>query len=389
MAQGSGSSSVRGSRRAARTMLPLAGARRDRAVAFAGLPRDALIDLLIESGGSRSAASATAAKLVRWFHARPLGADDAPDRAALSIGPWADAALATLDFAPTLGVRERVESSDGTVRLALGARDGAVIETVLIPGPQRTTVCISSQVGCARGCTFCETARLGLMRHLESAEIVDQVRIATALGTTHMPHPVSNVVFMGMGEPFDNLAAVARATHVLSDDAGLAISPSRITVSTVGVADKLGEFFRTARGRLAVSLNAPDDARRSRVMPVNDRFDLATLKASLLAVVPGAHKILFEYVLIAGVNDALDDARMVADFLRGMRARLNVIPLNAGPDETLRPPTDEAMDAFTAELRARGVIVLVRRTRGDEVGGACGQLAGAVRGRLLPAPSSA
>jgi 23S rRNA (adenine2503-C2)-methyltransferase len=259
--------------------------------------------------------------------------------------------------------------------MALRARDGALLETVVIPGPNRTTVCISSQVGCARACTFCETGMLGLVRQLDAGEIVDQVRIAVA----EWGSPVQNIVFMGMGEPFDNIGQVALATQILSDDLALAIAPSRITVSTVGVADKLATFFATCCAELAISLNAPDDARRSRIMPINDRFDLEALKASLLAALPKGRKVLFEYVLIAGFNDAPEDADLVASFVRGIPARVNVIPVNPGPNPAHRAPSTEVLDAFVGRLASRGVTTLVRRARGQDVGGACGQLAGARR----------
>src|SRR5262249_5256494 len=161
---------------------------------------------------------------------------------------------------------------------------------VIIPGPARTTLCVSSQAGCARACTFCETGRLGLERQLDAAEIVDQVRLAAALWQRRSAErhgcgapPLPNIVFMGMGEPFDTLPVVLRSIRLLTDPRAFAFAPSRITVSTVGVADKLAVFFAGTRAELAVSLNAPDDERRSRIMPINARFAIARLRAALVS----------------------------------------------------------------------------------------------------------
>jgi 23S rRNA (adenine2503-C2)-methyltransferase len=308
---------------------------------------------------------------------------DAPpwDGAALSelgIGAWAHPALLSLEVEPALEIIERAGTDDGTERLVLRARDGAIVETVIIPGPGRTTVCISSQVGCARACTFCETGRLGLTRQLDAGEIVDQVRIARALWGRRSP-ALSNVVFMGMGEPFDNLSEVARATDVLTDHKGLALPRSRVTVSTVGVADKIGTFFRTCRAELAVSLNAPDDARRDAIMPVNRRFALSELLETLRAELPQGRKVLFEYVLIGGFNDTEADADKLAELVAPVRCRVNVIPLNPGSDPSLRTPDQEVVDRFVARLASRGVVTLVRRPRGRAASGACGQLVSHLR----------
>jgi len=281
----------------------------------------------------------------------------------------------------SLAVRDEVPAEDGTIRLVLAARDGSLIEAVIIPGPARTTVCVSSQVGCARACTFCETGRLGLKRQLDAGEMVDQVRLARSIWTTRKPSapPLQNVVFMGMGEPFDNLAAVLCAIRLLTDPRAFALAPSRITVSTVGVADKLDAFFAGSRAELAVSLNAPDDARRSAIMPVNQRVPLAALREAIVRALPPRRRVLFEYVLFDGFNDAPEDAELVAAFVSGLRCRVNVIPSNPGPDPSLRPPSAERLEAFVARLSSLGVTTLVRRPRGRDVGGACGQLAGAMR----------
>jgi 23S rRNA (adenine2503-C2)-methyltransferase len=339
--------------------------------------------LAARAGAPASTAAATAAKVLR--HAFGRGAEGAPrwDEEALTaigVGAWARPALLALEAAPSLRLAHEAPAEDDTVRLALRARDGALIETVIIPGPQRTTVCVSSQVGCARACSFCETGRHGLSRQLLAGEIVDQVRLARAVwsGRGGAP-PLSNLVFMGMGEPFDNLDEVARSIRLLTDHRAFAFASSRLTVSTVGVAEKLPAFFASCRAELAVSLNAPDDARRDRIMPVNQRTPLAALHEALARTLPPGRRVLFEYVLFDRWNDAPEDAERLAAFTEGLRCRVNVIPCNPGPDPALRPPSAERLDAFVARLSALGVTTLVRRPRGRDVGGACGQLAGALR----------
>ena len=222
------------------------------------------------------------AKVLR--HAYLGGAAPAWDEGALaaaSVGAWARPALLALDPSPSLEIAEEAPSIDDTVRLALRARDGALVETVIIPGPSRTTLCVSSQVGCARACSFCETGRHGLDRQLEAGEIVDQVRLGGARWRARGGAlALSNLVFMGMGEPFDNLGEVTRAIRLLTDPRAFGFAAKRVTVSTVGVVDKLDAFFSGCRAELAVSLNAPDDTRRDAIMPINRRTPLAALRGS-------------------------------------------------------------------------------------------------------------
>lgn len=363
-------------------------ARRDETLVAAHDARS-LAERLAAAGVPASTARVTAGKVVRHVFARvgPVSWN-VETFTSLGIGAWAHETLLAMDPSPSLEVEHEAPATDGTVRLVLRARDGALVEAVLIPGPGRTTLCVSSQVGCARACSFCETGRLGLSRQLSAGEIIDQVRIARALWAKEQDKPaLSNLVFMGMGEPFDNLGEVLRALELLTDERAFAFAPSRVTVSTVGVVDKLPAFFAGCRAELAVSLNAPDDARRRVIMPVNVRFPLAVLREALLRHVPKGRRVLFEYVLFDGFNDAPEDADLVAEWTRGIRCRVNVIPCNPGPDPALRPPTPERLDAFVARLTAHRVTTLVRRPRGRDVGGACGQLAGARRLSVLNADS--
>jgi 23S rRNA (adenine2503-C2)-methyltransferase len=319
--------------------------------------------------------------VLRWaFAGDAPAAWDERCLATLGVGAWARQALAELDPSPSLDIADRATAQDGTVRLLFRARDGALIETVIIPGPARTTLCISSQVGCARACTFCETGRLGLQRQLCSAEIVDQVRLSRSLWRqARAEPPLQNIVFMGMGEPLDNLSEVLRAIGLLTDPRAFGFAPSRITVSTVGVVDKLEAFFHGTRAELAVSLNAPDDTRRGAIMPINTRFPLRDLREAIGRTLPAGRRVLFEYVLFDGFNDAPHDADLLAAWAAGIRCRINVIPCNPGPDPRLRPPPPERLTAFVQRLSSHGITTLVRRPRGRDIGGACGQLAGARR----------
>lgn len=368
-----------------------------------------------------------ARRALRWAFARDDEGDAPWTDEALAdagIGAWARPTLLALCPKPTMTIAERAPSEDGTERLLLRAEDGALVEAVMIPAEagrdhQRTTLCISSQVGCARACTFCETGTLGLTRQLTAGEIVDQFRVMRRLCRADdrpidrrstdptrvtapadpppvdkpgrrrraTEQPVSNVVFMGMGEPMDNLAQVKRAIALMTDQHAFAFAPTRVTVSTVGVADRLEEFFAATRAELAISLNAPDDARRARIMPINERFDLAELRRRLLAAIPDGRRVLFQYALFAGFNDDLSDADLLADYVAPIRCRVNVIPANPGPDPTLVAPSPARVNAFVARLKERGVTALVRRPRGRDVGGACGQLAGSRRLVPLRAPS--
>jgi len=362
-----------------------------------------LAERFMAAGASASTARVTAGKVVRHVFAKIGDAAWNVDAfTALGIGAWAHETLLAMDPTPALGIEHEAPAMDGTIRLLLRARDGALIESVLIPGPARTTLCVSSQVGCARACSFCETGKHGFSRQLSAGEIIDQVRIARALwareqgfgapsaeGDQQPPllnqdkPTLSNIVFMGMGEPFDNLGEVLKALELLTDERAFGFAPSRVTVSTVGVVDKLPAFFSGCRAELAVSLNAPDDERRRIIMPVNVRFPLAALREALLQHLPKGRRVLFEYVLFDHFNDAPEDADLIAEWTRGIRCRVNVIPCNPGPDPALRPPSPERLDAFVARLSEHRVTTLVRRPRGRDVGGACGQLAGARRLSVL------
>ena len=347
---------------------------------FLDWPPQALVAALVgqglRPGQARQAVRALGHAL--WRH----GQDGQQLRA--QLGQAAQAALQALVAGPAEAtLLQDCPSADGSRKLLVSLGDGQVIESVIIPahGGDRTTLCVSSQVGCGRRCVFCETGRLGLRRNLTAGEIAVQLWLAQRVWRDHAgPRPpIRNVVFMGMGEPLDNLQAVADAVALLTDDLGAGLAWRRVTVSTVGVAAKLPAFFATVRANLAVSLNAPDDVRRSALMPVNQRCDLAALKQALRDHLPVGREVLIEYILFAGRNDAPADAALLRAWLEDLPVRLNLIAANPGPDPALQTPSPEAVWRFQKALLDAGVRAMVRHPHGRDVGGACGQLAGAAR----------
>jgi 23S rRNA (adenine2503-C2)-methyltransferase len=295
------------------------------------------------------------------------------------------------DFSlPRMPRPQVVTSRDDTRKLLFVLDARASIESVLIPDPPRLTLCISSQAGCAMGCEFCATARLGLVRHLSAAEIVGQILAAQeylALGER-----ISNVVFMGMGEPLANYDAVVESIEILCADWGLGLSGRRVTVSTVGLVPQMQQLVRDTPASLAVSLTATTDAQRDQLMPVNRRFPLAALLGACRALpIPQRRRITFEYVLLAGVNDSAADAKRLSGLLHGIRSKVNLIPFNAFPGAAFDCPSAETVRRFREELLARGVHATVRQHRGRDVQAACGQLAlaggGIAAGRPAQLPS--
>lgn len=266
------------------------------------------------------------------------------------------------------------ESQDGTVKLTFRCEDGAVIETVYIPADGRNTLCISSQVGCAMGCTFCYTAKMGLKRNLSTAEIVDQVVHARRL-LGERNGRIGNIVFMGMGEPLHNVDNVIRALHILTHDKGLNFSRRKVTVSTSGLVPQIERLGKETDVQLAISLNATTNAMRSQIMPINDRWSLEDLMDALRRFpLDNRERITFEYVLIRDLNDTLADAQRIIELTRGIPAKINLIPFNPHPHTPFQRPSEERIDAFMKYLTDRHVGVYRRRTRGQDEMAACGQL---------------
>lgn len=262
---------------------------------------------------------------------------------------------------------------DGVMKLAFRLDDGARVEAVVIPMANHATVCVSCQVGCRMGCRFCETARIGWRRDLTVDEIVAQVFTVKV----RMGIDVRNVVFMGMGEPLDNFDTVMQAIRVLEDQRGLDIAKRRMTLSTVGLPPGIRRLaaLQWPQLKLAVSLNAPDDALRSKLMPVNNRYPMSVLRAAL-ADYPLArgNALMIEYVLIKGVNDRPEHAVLLADYLRGLTAKLNLIPYNPRRRSSLEAPTEREVETFRKHLINQRVFVRLRGSKGNRIRAACGQL---------------
>jgi 23S rRNA (adenine2503-C2)-methyltransferase len=332
---------------------------------------EALRVRLAELGAPRWRADQIAA----WLYAR--GVDDF--EAMTDLGHELRARLASRFAARALEVESARTSVDGTCKAVLRARDGSLVESVLIPEAQRTTLCISTQVGCPLACAFCATGALGFARNLRAAEIVDQVCEMRRF----LPpgRRITNVVFMGMGEPLLNLPAVIAAARLLLHPKAFALAPRRVTVSTVGIRGRIERLLRAVPVNLAVSLHATTDEVRDRLVPHNRRFPLRELLDALRRLAGSAagptrrRPVFFEYTLIAGVNDGVEEARRLAPLLRGIPAKLNVIPMNRHADSPLGPPDDETIDRFVGEVAASGLPVTLRRSRGSDIDAACGQLA--------------
>ncbi len=283
-------------------------------------------------------------------------------------------ALAAHFTLPTLQPVLVAHAEDDTRKLLFELDGRAAVEAVLIPDPPRLTLCISSQAGCGMGCEFCATARLGLLRNLSAAEIVGQVLSARAL--LRADERISNIVFMGMGEPLANYAAVVEAIEMLTAEWGVAISARRITVSTVGLVPQMQRLVRDTHVNLAVSLAATTDAQRARLMPINRRYTLEALLAMCRALpIPQRRRITFEYVMLAGINDADDDAARLVRLLHGIRAKVNLIPFNPFPGAAFAASSPEVIQHFQERLLAHGVHATIRQSRGRDIQAACGQLA--------------
>ncbi|MBN1336140.1 MAG: 23S rRNA (adenine(2503)-C(2))-methyltransferase RlmN [Deltaproteobacteria bacterium] len=283
------------------------------------------------------------------------------------------AELAERAWLPDLSVLALERASDGTRKVAWTLEDGCVVESVLIPEEDRLTLCVSSQVGCAQGCRFCVTGDLGFTRNLWPSEIALQ-----ALRARDLLDPgerVSNVVLMGMGEPLANLSNLLAALEILLDGHALGFSHRRVTVSTAGLVPALRELAARSPVNLAVSLNASTDAQRDAVMPINRRYPMAVLKRACQEIpIPRGKRISFEYVLIQGFNDSLDDADRLVAWLRGVKAKVNLIPYNENPGRALAQPDAERVKAFQDRVVRAGIQCSIRVSRGLEISAACGQL---------------
>ena len=369
-------------------MLPVAGTRPD----LRSLSLDELA-LLVSGMGAEPY---RARQLFRWLH----------QRGAASIEEMTDLPrafrqrLADETRLATLSIDAVQQSSDGTRKYRLRTEDGKFIEAVYMPEESddteeepaagrggsgdehlrlRRTLCVSTQVGCAMGCGFCMTATMGLLRNLSAGEIADQVyRVNADLRTLGIPgeRALTNLVYMGMGEPLHNYANVKRSLELLLHEEGAHFSQRHITVSTSGLVPAIDRFGEETSVKLAVSLNATTDEQREKLMPVDKKWNIAALLQAVRRFPSRqGRRVTFEYVLLRGVNDSAEDAARLAKLLEGMQVKVNLIPYNENPGLGFGDPGAERVQAFRKELTSRGVTAMIRKNRGRDIAAACGQLA--------------
>ena len=330
------------------------------------LERPALESVLRELGHEPFRAR----QMFRWLYKRGV-----TDVAAMTDLPRdLRASLATRFVVRTPALVHRETSTDVTEKFLLKLDDGRHIETVFIPDTPATTFCISTQVGCAMACAFCLTGKMGLARNLTAGEIVGQVIVLANL--LDLRESAFNIVLMGMGEPLHNYDETMRALRIVCDEHGFAMPPRRITLSTVGLLPQLERLAREpVMPNLAISLHAPTDEQRASLVPVNRKYGVEEIIAACKRFpLKKRRRITFEYVLLANVNDRPVDARRLANLVAGVKAKVNLIPLNAAPGIAFERPSDTAVDAFARILADQGVTVSVRKSRGRDIRAACGQL---------------
>jgi 23S rRNA (adenine2503-C2)-methyltransferase len=270
-------------------------------------------------------------------------------------------------------------AGDGTIKWVLELADGQHIETVSIPEENRSTICVSSQVGCALDCTFCSTAQQGFNRNLTAAEIIGQVWLATR----ELGRPPTNIVLMGMGEPLANFDNVVRAMELMQEDLAYMISKVRVTISTSGIVPALERLGEVSDVSLAVSLHAPDNTLRDQLVPINRKYPLEQLIPACRAYVSKdkRRKITWEYVMLDGVNDSIAHAKALIRLLEGVPSKVNLIPFNPFPGTGYKTSPADRVEAFRQRLKRAGIMAMTRKTRGDDIDAACGQLVGKVNDR--------
>ncbi len=275
----------------------------------------------------------------------------------------------------SLRVEELSYSEDGTVKGILKTKDNNLLESVLIPESDRLTLCVSSQIGCSLKCSFCATGKMGFTRNLDTSEIIDQFCIMKRY--THHEASITNVVFMGMGEPLLNLEAVIRAVELFLSPKAFNIPAKRITVSTAGVVPKILQLCKSVPVNLAVSLHAAKDDLRNKLVPLNRKFPIAKLFETLKEIpnLSKRHPVFFEYTLLSGINDSKHDARNLVALLKGVPSKLNIIPVNQHSGSNFKTPEANVIDTFMGILASGGLVTTLRKSRGSDIGAACGQLA--------------
>jgi len=325
-----------------------------------------------------------AVQLFRWIHQK--GASDFSQMSDLAKS-LREKLAGVAEIKPLTLLSEHI-SADGTVKWLFDVGAGDAVETVFIPETDRGTLCVSSQAGCAVGCRFCSTGHQGFSRNLRTGEIVAQLwfaerRLRARLGLQAGERAIDNVVMMGMGEPLQNYAALVPALRVMLDDHGYGLSRRRVTVSTSGVVPMIDRLRDDCPVALAVSLHAPDDALRDSLVPLNRKYPIAELLAACGRYLDAAPRdfITFEYCMLDGVNDTPEHARDLVRCVASVPCKLNLIPFNPFPASGLKRSPKERVSAFAKVLQDAGIVTTVRKTRGDDIDAACGQLAGEVQDR--------
>ncbi len=345
------------------------------------LDRDSMIELMLSLGEKKFRAE----QIMKWIY--QFGVTDFSKMS--NIKKDLQAKLSTIAEIKAPEIKAESRGSDGTIKWALDAGDGQLVETVYIPDGDRATLCVSTQVGCAVNCAFCATGAQGFNRNLTTSEIIGQVWRATEqIGFTQVPkdRAIDNVVLMGMGEPLLNYRNVVPAMRLMLDDLGFGLSKRRVTISTAGIVpmlDKLGDDIDVA---LAISLHAPNDELRSKLVPMNEHYNIADILGAVKRYVSKSNansgRVTIEYVLLAGVNDQPEHARALVKTLAHTPCKINLIPFNPHADSKFKKPTKEAVDKFYQILIDHGFTVVTRKTRGDDIKAACGQLAGEVKNKM-------
>jgi 23S rRNA (adenine2503-C2)-methyltransferase len=311
-------------------------------------------------------------QLLRWLYLHQIDRFEGMT----NLGKPLQSALSATFVNARLGLEEKNRSSDGCLKFLFRLQDGQHIESVLIPEKDHFTLCVSSQVGCNQGCKFCMTAKTGFVRNLSAGEIISQVRDLQQFVKDNGEMALTNIVFMGMGEPLANLENVVQSIDVITNgDWGLKISGRRVTVSTAGLVPKMRALGENTRVNLAVSLNAADDDTRTRLMPINRKHPIAQLMAACRAYpLPTRRKITFEYILMKGINDRIADAQRLVKLLRPVKSKINLIPFNEHPGSEFQRPEPNTIDRFKEFLAAHHYTAIVRHSKGQDIGAACGQL---------------
>jgi 23S rRNA (adenine2503-C2)-methyltransferase len=331
---------------------------------------------------ARAEAPFRASQVIKWIHARGVTDFNAMTNLSLKL-------RATLRAGCEIAVPECASeqvSADGTMKWLLRLDDQNAIETVFIPEPGRGTLCVSSQVGCALDCTFCATARQGFNRNLTAAEIVGQLWFAKQALAARSGDDVgiTNVVMMGMGEPLLNFENVVDALRLMIDDHAYGLGKRKVTLSTSGLVPAIDKLKDAIDVSLAVSLHAPNDELRTQLVPLNRKYPIAPLLAACRRYVAGKERkvvVTFEYVMLDAVNDSESHAHELAGLLRGLPAKVNLIPFNPFAGSLYRRSSEGAVNRFRTILQEKGIVTVTRRPRGEDIDAACGQLAGQVRDR--------